>query len=128
MEDKMEESSDRREMRRSKKGGLITMPFIIATAVKAWVWVVEGEYSARALSNESLEKVAGYALVPNMILYLIKDYHMSVAKGTNILFYWQAATNFTPILAAFVADSYLGRFLIIGFASICSLLVTLSLS
>ncbi|KAG4154498.1 hypothetical protein ERO13_D03G066600v2 [Gossypium hirsutum] len=102
MEDKMEESSDRREMWRSKKGGLITMPFIIG--------------------NESLEKVAGYAVVPNMILYLIKDYHMSVAKGTNILFYWQAATNFTPILAAFVADSYLGRFLIIGFASICSLL------
>ncbi|KAK5843036.1 protein NRT1/ PTR FAMILY 1.2-like [Gossypium arboreum] len=102
MEDKMEESSDRREMRRSKKGGLITMPFIIG--------------------NESLEKVTGYAVVPNMILYLIKDYHMSVAKGTNILFYWQAATNFTPILAAFVADSYLGRFLIIGFASICSLL------
>ncbi|PPD72864.1 hypothetical protein GOBAR_DD30237 [Gossypium barbadense] len=104
MEDKMEESSDRREMWRSKKGGLITMPFIIG--------------------NESLEKVAGYAVVPNMILYLIKDYHMSVAKGTNILFYWQAATNFTPILAAFVADSYLGRFLIIGFASICSLLAT----
>ncbi|MBA0794169.1 hypothetical protein Gohar_018520 [Gossypium harknessii] len=125
MEDKMEESSDRREMWRSKKGGLITMPFIIGFALAlecfhfTWICGIGKSWNA---GNESLEKVAGYAVVPNMILYLIKDYHMSVAKGTNILFYWQAATNFTPILAAFVADSYLGRFLIIGFASICSLL------
>ncbi|XWS16318.1 hypothetical protein CRYUN_Cryun34aG0074900 [Craigia yunnanensis] len=107
MEDKMEDSSDQREMThqeipKRQKGGLITMPFIIA--------------------NESFEKVTSYGLVPNMILYLIKDYHMGVAKGTNILFFWQAATNFTPILGAFVADSYLGRFLTIGLGSICSLL------
>ncbi|KAG4199152.1 hypothetical protein ERO13_A05G131900v2 [Gossypium hirsutum] len=109
MEDtKMEDSSNQREMSHEEmpethsKGGLITMPFIIA--------------------NESFEKVASYGLVPNMILYLIKDYHMGVAKGTNILFFWQAATNFTPILGAFVADSYLGRFLTIGLGSICSLL------
>ncbi|GMI82081.1 nitrate transporter 1.11, NRT1/ PTR family 1.2 [Hibiscus trionum] len=110
MEDhKTEESSlsDQREMSHSEmperhKGGFITMPFIIA--------------------NESFEKVASYGLVPNMILYLIRDYHVGVAKGTNILFFWQAATNFTPILGAFVADSYLGRFLTIGFGSICSLL------
>ncbi|XVF24951.1 hypothetical protein REPUB_Repub13aG0172000 [Reevesia pubescens] len=107
MEDKMEDASDQREMSlqempKTQKGGLITMPFIIV--------------------NESFEKVASYGLVPNMILYLIKDYHMGVAKGTNILFFWQAATNFTPILGAFVADSYLGRFLTIGLGSICSLL------
>ncbi|KAE8700659.1 Protein NRT1/ PTR FAMILY 1.1 [Hibiscus syriacus] len=108
MEDnKTEESSDQRlmsspEMPERHKGGLITMPFIIA--------------------NESFEKVASYGLVPNMILYLISYYHMGVAKGTNILFFWQAATNFTPILGAFVADSYLGRFLTIGLGSISSLL------
>ncbi|XWS11946.1 hypothetical protein CRYUN_Cryun37aG0048600 [Craigia yunnanensis] len=107
MEDKMEDSSDQREMShqeipRRQKGGLITMPFIIV--------------------NESFEKVASYGLVPNMILYLIKDYHMGVAKGTNFLFFWQAATNFTPILGAFVADSYLGRFLTIGLGSIFSFL------
>ncbi|KAK8584811.1 hypothetical protein V6N13_138757 [Hibiscus sabdariffa] len=108
MEDhKTEDSTDQREdshpeMPERHKGGLITMPFIIA--------------------NESFEKVASYGLVPNMILYLISDYHVGVAKGTNILFFWQAATNFTPILGAFVADSYMGRFLTIGMGSICSLL------
>ncbi|KAK8678767.1 hypothetical protein V6N13_144252 [Hibiscus sabdariffa] len=109
MEDqKPEDSADQREMSHPEmperqKGGLITMPFIIA--------------------NESFEKVASYGLVPNMILYLISDYHVGVAKGTNILFFWQAATNFTPILGAFVADSYMGRFLTIGLGSICSLLI-----
>nr|XP_043624864.1 protein NRT1/ PTR FAMILY 1.2-like [Erigeron canadensis] len=86
----------------TRKGGLITMPFIIA--------------------NEALEKVASYGLVPNMILYLMSDYKISVAKGTNILFLWTAASNFSPILGAFLSDSYLGRFLTIGFGSLFSLL------
>lgn len=75
--------------------------------------------------NESLEKVASYGLLPNMILYLMKEYRMSLAKGTNLLFFWSAATNFMPIVGAFLADSFLGRFLAIGFGSICSFLVTL---
>ncbi|XP_076902735.1 protein NRT1/ PTR FAMILY 1.2-like [Bidens hawaiensis] len=85
-----------------KKGGLITMPFIIA--------------------NEAFEKVASYGLVPNMILYLMNDYKFGVAKGTNIIFLWSAATNFAPILGAFLSDSYLGRFLTIGLGSLFSLL------
>ncbi|XP_057474208.1 protein NRT1/ PTR FAMILY 1.2-like isoform X1 [Actinidia eriantha] len=87
---------------RRKKGGLITMPFIIA--------------------NEALEKVASYGLLPNMILYLMMDYHIGIAKGTNILVFWSAATNFLPLVGAFISDSYLGRFLTIGFGSIFSLL------
>lgn len=83
------------------KGGLITMPFIIA--------------------NEAFEKVASYGLLPNMILYLMRDYHFGVAKGTNFIFFWSAATNFMPLPGAFIADSYLGRFLTIALGSISSL-------
>ncbi|RID56784.1 hypothetical protein BRARA_F00208 [Brassica rapa] len=84
------------------KGGIITMPFIIA--------------------NEAFEKVASYGLLPNMIMYLIRDYRFGVAKGTNVLFMWSAATNFTPLLGAFLSDSYLGRFLTIAIASLSSFL------
>ncbi|CAN8288228.1 unnamed protein product [Cochlearia groenlandica] len=84
------------------KGGIITMPFIIA--------------------NEAFEKVASYGLLPNMIMYLIKDYGFGVAKGTNVLFMWSAATNFTPLLGAFLSDSYFGRFLTIAIASLSSFL------
>ncbi|XP_021748508.1 protein NRT1/ PTR FAMILY 1.2-like [Chenopodium quinoa] len=85
-----------------KKSIFITMPFIIA--------------------NESFEKVASYGLLPNMIVYLMKDYKMSLAKGQNLIYFWSAATNFFPLIGAFVADSYLGRFLTIALGSVFSLL------
>lgn len=73
--------------------------------------------------NEAIEKVATYGLLPNMILYLMKDYHVELAKGTNVIFLWAGAINFTPILGAFLADSYLGRFLTIGLGSLASFMV-----
>ncbi|XP_015573060.1 protein NRT1/ PTR FAMILY 1.2 isoform X2 [Ricinus communis] len=70
----------------------------------------------------AFEKVASFGLTPNMILYLTREYRIEAAKGANIIFFWSAATNFTPILGAFIADSYVGRFRMIGFGSIASLL------
>ncbi|XP_048331579.1 protein NRT1/ PTR FAMILY 1.2-like [Ziziphus jujuba] len=86
----------------NSKGGVRTLPFIIA--------------------NEAFERVASHGLQPNMILYLTKEYALSAARAANILFLWSAATNFTPIVGAFLADSYMGRYSIIGFGSIISLL------
>lgn len=85
-----------------RKGGVITMPFIIA--------------------NEAFAYVASYGLLPNMILYLTRDYRMSVPKGMNVLFLWGAASNFTPTIGAVLADSYIGRFFTITWGSIFSLL------
>ncbi|KAK9100937.1 hypothetical protein Scep_024367 [Stephania cephalantha] len=83
------------------KGGLISMPFIIA--------------------NEAFEKVASFGLLNNMIIYLITGYNMGYAKGANVLFLWSAVSNFMPILGAFISDSYLGRFLVITLGSVSSL-------
>ncbi|WVZ00635.1 hypothetical protein V8G54_026704 [Vigna mungo] len=77
-----------------RKGGFITMPFIIG--------------------NEALAKMASVGLIPNMIVYLMGDYRIGAVKATKILFFWFAATNFAPVLAAFLADAYFGRFLSIG--------------
>ncbi|CAH8320458.1 unnamed protein product [Eruca vesicaria subsp. sativa] len=85
---------------RRPKGGLLTMPFIIA--------------------NEGFEKVASYGLLQNMILYLMSDYGLGVVKGQTVLFMWVAATNFMPLVGAFLSDSYLGRFLTIAIASLSS--------
>ncbi|XP_022777177.1 protein NRT1/ PTR FAMILY 1.2-like [Durio zibethinus] len=85
-----------------RKGGFITLPFIIA--------------------NEALEKVPSYALVPTMMLYLKSNYHMTIAAGHNLINLWQAFSNFAPILGAFFADSYMGRFVTIGLGSISSFL------
>ncbi|KAK9666103.1 hypothetical protein RND81_14G160700 [Saponaria officinalis] len=72
-------------------------------------------------ANESFEKVASYGLMPNMIIYLMSDYKMNVGNAQNLLYFWTAALNFLPILGAFLADSFAGRFLTIGIGSIISL-------
>lgn len=74
-------------------------------------------------ANEAFEKMGSYGLVPNMIVYLMNDYKIGVAKGTNILFFWSAASNFAPIFGAFLSDSYLGHFITIGLGSLFSLMV-----
>ncbi|XP_073278697.1 protein NRT1/ PTR FAMILY 1.2-like [Primulina huaijiensis] len=83
---------------RRRKGGLWTMPFVIA--------------------NEAFEKIASFGLLPNMILYLITEYHFDNASGTSVLFIWGAISNFLPILGAFLSDSYLGRYLVISMGTI----------
>ncbi|XAR69301.1 hypothetical protein NMG60_11000836 [Bertholletia excelsa] len=105
MESGLDEKESTRESlleRQKRKGGLRTMPFIIA--------------------NESFEKVASFGLAPNMIKYLMNDYHMDMATGSNVLFLWNAANNLTPVFGAFIADSYVGRFRMIGLGSIVSFL------
>ncbi|KAI6682301.1 hypothetical protein NL676_036182 [Syzygium grande] len=84
------------------KGGLRTIPFIIA--------------------NEAFENVASYGLLPNMVVYLTQEYRLENVVAANVLFLWSAATNFLPIVGAVLADSYFGRYPMIGFGSIVSLL------
>ncbi|XP_065850940.1 protein NRT1/ PTR FAMILY 1.1-like [Euphorbia lathyris] len=84
-----------------KKGGLRTMPFIIA--------------------NEAFEKVAGVGLQANMIKYLQNEYNMTSATGATVLFLWGAISHFTPICGAFISDSYLGRFRVIVLGTFTSL-------
>ncbi|XP_057969559.1 protein NRT1/ PTR FAMILY 1.1-like [Malania oleifera] len=85
-----------------RKGGYRTMPFIIV--------------------NESFEKIAGYGIMPNMIFYLMKGYHMQAADGATILFVWSAISNSFALLGAFLSDSYLGRFPVIALGSFSSIL------
>ncbi|XP_045806833.1 protein NRT1/ PTR FAMILY 1.2-like isoform X3 [Trifolium pratense] len=84
------------------KAGLITMPFIIA--------------------NEALARMASLGLLSNMILYLMGSYKLHLGQATQILLLFSAASNFTPIVGAFVADPYLGQFLGVGLGSAVSFL------
>ncbi|XVF35455.1 hypothetical protein REPUB_Repub18cG0147600 [Reevesia pubescens] len=86
----------------TSKGGFRTLPFILA--------------------SEAFERVSSVGLIPNMILYLTKEYRLETAKAVNIIFFWSAANYFTPIIGAFLADSYVGKYRMIGFGSILSFL------
>ncbi|KAK3041696.1 hypothetical protein RJ639_001506 [Escallonia herrerae] len=101
--EKMEISSDEMKISQEvRKGGIRTMPFIVA--------------------NEAFEKVASTGLHANMILYLTKEYHLNSATGANVLFLWGAISNFMPTLGAFLSDSYLGRFRVIALGTVVTLI------
>lgn len=126
------------EKMESKKGGIRTMPFIIGESLIVYmiiyVYVYMLQYlglcvnfanlSVNIAANETFEKVAGVGLQVNMILYLIYEYHMSSATGTNVLFVWSAISHFMPIIGAFLSDSFLGRFRVISLGTVTSLLVS----
>nr|GMC49178.1 protein NRT1/ PTR FAMILY 1.2-like [Ipomoea batatas] len=82
-------------------GGLRTLPFIAG--------------------NLALTNMVTSGLAPNMILYLMKEYQMDMASGSNVLYWWNAASNITPVIGAFMADSFVGRFQIITMGSVISL-------
>lgn len=74
-------------------------------------------------ANEALARVASLGLLPNMILYLMGTYRLHLAQATQILLWSHATSNFTPVVGAFIADSYLGRFLAVGLGSAITFLV-----
>uniref|UniRef100_A0A7N0URN1 Uncharacterized protein n=1 Tax=Kalanchoe fedtschenkoi TaxID=63787 RepID=A0A7N0URN1_KALFE len=86
----------------SAKGGFRTLPFIFA--------------------NEALLDVANYGVMPNMIIYLVKKYGMETADATQVLFLWSATIYSSPSLCALIADSYTGKFWMIAFGCLVSVL------
>ena len=63
-------------------------------------------------------------MLPNMILYLMREYHMDAANGASVLFIWSFLTNALAIFGAFLSDAYLGRFRVIALGSFSSLIVS----
>ncbi|KAG8366601.1 hypothetical protein BUALT_Bualt17G0096800 [Buddleja alternifolia] len=81
-----------------KQGGIITMPFIFA--------------------NEICEKLAVVGFSTNMISYLTSQLHLPLTKAANTLTNFGGTAAMTPLLGAFVADAFAGRFWTITIASI----------
>ncbi|XP_051113774.1 protein NRT1/ PTR FAMILY 3.1-like isoform X2 [Andrographis paniculata] len=90
------------------QGGLITMPFIFA--------------------NEICEKMAVVGFGTNMISYLTGQLHLPVTAAANTLTNFGGTAAMTPLLGAFIADSFAGRFWTITFASLIYQLGMISLT
>ncbi|GJM92107.1 hypothetical protein PR202_ga08537 [Eleusine coracana subsp. coracana] len=74
-------------------------------------------------TNETFEKAASYGVAANLITYLIKRFYIGQLKATNITNIFFATLNFTPLIGAFISDSYLGRFKTLAHGCFASLLV-----
>lgn len=61
------------------------------------------------------------------MVYLTTVFHLKSVAAATLLNVFNGTTNLTPLLGAFLSDTYLGRYVTLGFASVSSLLVSPSL-
>ncbi|KAL1213673.1 Protein NRT1/ PTR FAMILY 2.13 [Cardamine amara subsp. amara] len=82
------------------------------------------------LGNETLERLGTIGLLSNFMVYLTKVFHLQQVDASNVINIWSGFTNLTPLVGAFISDTYAGRFKTIAFASFATLLglVTLTLT
>ncbi|GFP83810.1 protein nrt1/ ptr family 3.1 [Phtheirospermum japonicum] len=98
-EDKKQDVKDKQK----QLGGVRTMPFILA--------------------NEVCDRFAGSGFHANMITYLTQVLNLPLVKASNTISNFGGTSSFTPLIGAFVADSFLGRFWTIIIGSIIYVLL-----
>lgn len=69
-------------------------------------------------ANEISEKLAVVGFQTNMISYLTQQLHMPLVKGATTLTNFGGTASLTPLIGAFLADAYIGRFWAVTLSSI----------
>lgn len=73
---------------------------------------------------EVLERFAYYGIASNLVTYLTSVLHQGTVESTTNVFNWEGSTWLTPLLGAFIADAYLGRFATLIWCDVPYLLVS----
>ncbi|KAI3911684.1 hypothetical protein MKW92_030284 [Papaver armeniacum] len=85
-----------------KYRGIKAMPFIIG-------------------KNEMFEKLGTFGISSNFLVYLTTVFNIKHVTAAIVGSVYLGTTFFTPLIGGYIADSYLGRFKTLCFASIASL-------
>ena len=72
---------------------------------------------------EVFERMAYYGISSNLVIYLTDKLHEGTVKSANNVTNWAGTVWLTPILGAYIADTYLGRYWTFVIASGIYLLV-----
>ena len=59
---------------------------------------------------ELFERMAYYGIASNLIIYLTDKLHQGTVEASNNVTNWSGTVFLTPLLGAYVADAYLGRY------------------
>ncbi|CAL9147868.1 unnamed protein product [Musa hybrid cultivar] len=82
------------------------------TGWKAMPYIVAG--------NEIFEKLGALGTITNLVVYLTAVFHLRSITTATIVNVFNGTTNLAPVLGAFLADTYLGRYATLGLASVAS--------
>lgn len=74
-------------------------------------------------ANEVCDRFAGAGFHANMISYLTQVLNLPNVKASNTLSNFAGTSSFTPLIGAFFADSFAGRYWTIVVGSIIYVLV-----
>ncbi|KAL5561970.1 hypothetical protein UlMin_031717 [Ulmus minor] len=84
------------------------------------------------VAYEVFERIAYYGISTNLVLFLTNQLHEGTVNATNNVTNWVGTVWVTPILGAYIADAYLGRYWTFIIASVIYLagmsLLTLAVS
>ncbi|KAA8539509.1 hypothetical protein F0562_026201 [Nyssa sinensis] len=71
-----------------------------------------GKWKACAflVGYEAFERMAFYGIASNLVVYLTTQLHEETVSSVRNVNNWSGSVWMTPILGAYIADSYLGRF------------------
>lgn len=75
--------------------------------------------------NECCERLAYYGMSTNLVNYLQERLNQGNVTASNNVTNWSGTCYATPLLGAFLADAYLGRYWTIASFSIIYVIVSL---
>jgi peptide/histidine transporter 3/4 len=77
-----------------------------------------------SIGNECCERLAYYGMSANLVLYLKNHLHQSSAAAAKSISNWTGTCYLTPLIGAFLADAYLGRYKTIASFTIIYVIVS----
>ncbi|KAK3137136.1 hypothetical protein QOZ80_5BG0448350 [Eleusine coracana subsp. coracana] len=80
------------------------------------------------IGNETFEKLGTIGTTANLLVYLTTVYGMKSANAATLLNLFSGTTNLSPLLGAYLSDTYLGRYATLALACIASFLGMLLLT
>lgn len=91
---------------------------------KLELWNVNNSFKLQFTGNECCERLAYYGISTNLVLYFKKQLNQHSATASKNVSDWSGTCYITPLIGAFLADSYLGRYWTIACFSIIYVIVS----
>lgn len=74
---------------------------------------------------EFSERLSYFGLASNLIMYLTKVLHQDLVTAAKNVNYWTGVTTLMPLIGAYIADTYTGRFTMVLLSSLIYLMVSI---